>query len=250
MSALPVSVAVGDYRQTVAMSSTPSPVAEAPPLLSPARQGLADAIAALRAARDHFDRERGPAEALEQVIAAADRAEAELTRLQAERMRLVGARLLDGQRGERPSAGKDESRAEHVARRARADAEAAQTVLSAASERRQAAQQVLAAASLRHRDVICAAAAEAALALAPSLAEALCAGLRIQEAMETVARALQAESQAGRLPMSPAGNAAELIHDAIRAVKRNAAVPRDDAAGARFINRLALDAEAEPLTGD
>jgi hypothetical protein len=205
---------------------------------------LADAIAALKAAQEHFDRERAPAEALEQVIAGADRAEANLARFQAERMRAIGAWLLDGQQGERPSPGKDEARAEHEARRARTDATAAESVLPAASRRRQVAQSALAEAAQRCKEMVCAVAAEAALALAPVLADKLHEALQVQETMEAVVRTLRAEADAGRLPMSPAGNAAERILEAIRTVRGEAAVVRDDATGLAFINHAAADAAA------
>jgi hypothetical protein len=88
--------------------------------------------------------------------------------------------------------------------------------------------------------MMCAVAAEAALALAEKLREAL----QIRDRMETVARMLRAEADAGRLPMSPAGNAAERIIAAIRIVRGEAAVVRDDGVGLDFLNRAAADPTA------
>jgi hypothetical protein len=117
-------------------------------------------------------------------------------------------------------------------------------VLPAASRRRQVGQAALAEAAQRHKEMVCAVAAEAALALAPVLADKLREALQIQDRMGAVVRALRGEADAGRLPMSPAGNAAERIIEAIRAVKGEAVVARDDAAGLHFLNRAALDPTA------
>jgi hypothetical protein len=63
--------------------------------------------------------------------------------------------------------------------------------------------------------------------------------------MEATVRALRAEADAGRLPMSPAGNAAERIVEAIRIIIRGeAVVVRDDGVGLDFLNRAAVDPAA------
>jgi hypothetical protein len=74
--------------------------------------------------------ERAPADLLQQVVTAADQAEAELARLQADRQRQTGEWLATGQQGERPMVGHDEVQAERVANTARADADAARRARS------------------------------------------------------------------------------------------------------------------------
>ncbi len=102
------------------------------PSLSPARAALADAQAAFQRTRARADEPQRPVTTGEALVAAADQAEAELDRLRAERKRVTGRWLLAGQEGERPAPTIDETKAEHVAKRARADAAAAASGLPAA----------------------------------------------------------------------------------------------------------------------
>jgi hypothetical protein len=139
--------------------------------------------------------------------------------------------LTAGRVGERPIAGHVEQCAATLATELRADAVAAALALPAASSRRQVAQAALSTTALRQKETICLTAGEAALDLLPQLVAAQTTVLKVQDRMEGVARALQALADAGQLPASPGGNAAERIVAAVALARREAAVARDDAVG-------------------
>jgi hypothetical protein len=102
--------------------------AVAAPELSPPRAELQRAIAAVGEAQAKFEKADRPVQALQKVIADADKARAEHAALRADRQRRISKWLIEGQQGERPAA-EEEARVEHMVRLARAEAEAAELAL-------------------------------------------------------------------------------------------------------------------------
>jgi hypothetical protein len=212
--------------------------------LSPGRQALADAIAAVQAAQAALAEAERPCEVLHAPIAGPDRAEAELAAFQAERQRQIGAWLAGGQQGERPAPSKDETRAEHVARRARADAEAAELALPPLLARRQAALGALNAQSAQQQAASCEAAVDAAREWVDAkLRPAIETTSRAEVPLRSLQRALWLRGQGGNSIPSAAGAAGRIVQ-MIEAAKREAGVEHDYAAGDDLLNRLVRDPTA------
>jgi hypothetical protein len=226
-------------------AASPSQAPETPPL-SPAREALADAIAAVTAAQQAFDEADRPVRALQAVITSAAEAEVELARLQAERQERLGVWLAGGSVGERPAQSKDEMKAEHDAKRARADAAAAELALPAILAPRQAALAELNRASTQRDAALCEAAVDAARqAIEDRLKPAILEMLRCELPIEALRHAVFAAGQRATAPISTAPGAAGRIVEIVRAAKREIGVERDNAAGERFLDRLLSDPAAK-----
>jgi hypothetical protein len=229
------------------MSALPA-VAEdlSPPPLSPGREVLRQALTALRQAQQAFDEADRPARTLNGVIAEAARVELALFELQAERQRLLGEWLATGRVGERPAQSKDEVKAEHDAKRARADAAAAELALPAILAPRQAALAELNRASTQRDAALVEAAVDAAReAIEDRLRPAIEAMLRVEVPIEALRHAVFAAGNRATARISTAPGAAGRIAELVAAAKREVGVERDNAVGERFLDRLLNDPAAK-----
>jgi hypothetical protein len=232
MSALPAAVAAAED-------------APAPLPLSPGRDALRVALAAVRVAQGHFDEVDRPVQALNKIIAAAGAAERELAEHQAERQQRLGAWLVDGG-GERPGVSHTEVRAEREAKTARTDAAAAEKALPPLLAPRMAALAALNMASAQRDAALCSAAVDAAGEVVEAeLKPAIEAVLRVEVRIQALRHALwmAGNRASGSIPVAP--GAAGRIVEMIVAAKREVGVERDNAAGEEFLNRLCADPTAK-----
>jgi hypothetical protein len=230
--------------RTVRLREPVVPIAPAPPEmpqpLAPAREALRVAIARVGTAQANLEAFERPVRALEEVIHAADRAEAELAEALVERERAIGAWLAAGQQGPRPALAEDEQALAARAREAREDAEAAKRALPGSIALRSQAAAALAQASERHREMIAEAAIQAARELVDDqLVPAVEGVLRIEARLAGLRLILTTDST---LPNG--GSCAARVGDLIRAGKGRPAVARDDAGGRRFLDQLGHDPAA------
>jgi hypothetical protein len=216
---------------------SPTPTRETPPTAA-ARRALADAIEARERARAVIDAAQRPVTIGEALVAAADRAEAELDRLRAERKRLTGQWLLAGGEGERPASSKDETLAEHLARRARADAEAAAGELAPAMKARDDALGALRQAAERREVAVGAVLAdEVSAALLAEMGAAIELQLKAEAKLRGLCTILREhEGVAGM---------AEGIEAGIRRVKAEAGVPHRVEWARSYWGGLSADAAHE-----
>jgi hypothetical protein len=216
------------------------------PPQSPAREALAGAIRSLAAASAELERASRPAERLQNLIAAHDRAVRALAEAREADTAELGAWLAEGRDGGRPGLSDATREAERAVRELEVDAAAARLALPAtATVHAQAHAQLVTAQ--HHRDECL---AVAALAAAREVVDTeLKAALEDVLKIEVRLRGLQlALGEAGNRVVEPirnAGGCAAQISDLIGKAREEAAIMRDDAVGRDFLNRLAGDPEAK-----
>jgi hypothetical protein len=234
---------VADYRQTVVVAAPEPPL---PLSLSPGREALAVANAAVKAAQQAFDEADKPVAALQAVVARAQQAEATLAELQAERQRRVGDWLVSGAFGERPAISHIELKAEKAVKTARSDADAAEKALPAVLGPRNAALAALnAAVAQRAHALVCAALDAAREVVEAELVPAIEGVLLVERRLLGLRHALflAANRASGAIPA--AGGAVGAIVDMIRAAKNEVGIQQDNAGGEAFLNALGADPQAK-----
>lgn len=220
---------------------------EAPPPLSPNREALRSAIAALAAGQAEVERRAAPLRRLHEAISRADQAEAEARSLRDAHGRMVAEWIAGGCDDARPQPSPALVEAERRAAVAAGDAAAARSALAEAERA-----YTTAATALRplqsERDIAAGTAAiDAARRLAAELTRRLEAALAIEAQIQSVADELQRRGDAAPMgaPEKRLLGCAAMIRDVATAARRAAGVPVDGETGRRLLDRLANDAEAE-----
>jgi hypothetical protein len=203
-----------------------------PSQLSPARQALAEAIAAFEKALTLVEERQRPVARGAALAEAADRAEAEYARLRDDRELLTGEALLAG--GERPEPSGAELSVKRAAEAARGDAAAAARALPPLVEARNAAIAALQQASGdREMGIGAVLADEVAAALLGELAEAISRSLQVEVRLRAICTTLREHAM---------GGLAERIEDAVRRVKDEAGVQHRPEWARQYWAGLAADA--------
>jgi hypothetical protein len=215
------------------------------PPLSPARQALRQAIADLHAAQDEAERVRKPADRLQQLIGAADRAERDLAELREADTAALGQWLAGGVEGARPEPSQKTLDCEHRVAELARDGSAARSMLPPlAAEAAASAQAVAEAARRRDEALVYAAGAAAEEVIAAELVPALEAVLKAEARLRGLGAALLEACHRSAAPIAAAGGISGQISEAIGKARAEVAVARDDDGGRRFLNKLAGDPEA------
>jgi hypothetical protein len=215
------------------------------PPQSPAREALAGAIRSLAAASAELERASKPADRLQNLIAAHDRAVRALAEAREADTAELGAWLAEGRDGDRPGMSDATREAERAVRELEVDAAAARLALPAkATERAQAHAQLMTAQ--HHRDECLAVAAHDAArdVVNTELKAALEDVLRVEVKLRGLMVALGEAANRSQAPIPVAGGIAAQIGDEIAAARRDAAIARDDVYGRTFFDKLASDPEA------
>jgi hypothetical protein len=209
-----------------------------PPLLSPARDRLRHALAALDAAQRQSEDRTRPLQRLDQVSSEAAELERELPRLQCEDEALLGEWIAQGSIGPRP-----EPSAATVATKARLaelapDLRGADAARPAARAMQQSGFALVAEAATERDLALSAVALEAAEPVAGELTTALNSALALEARLLSLRDELRAHPDNGN------GASADAIDVLIRAAKAAAGVPRNSEAGRRLLDALARDPSA------
>jgi len=213
------------------------------PALSPARQALADAIAAVAAANAEVERATAPLRRLEGLLSEQGQLEARLAGYREEHDRAVGAWRAGGCAGERPrpdprSLGV-EQRLDEIGR----DVPGVRSVHAEHQEAQRAAQAKLVAAVAHRQRCIYACLRDAARPAFAALRAAIARAVTV-EATTLAGLVAVLQQRVAQGDTEPGGELEWLINE-IKAVRGSIAVPRDEDRARRLLDRLATDPTAE-----
>jgi len=204
--------------------------------LSPARDRLRMAIAALAAAQRDLEDAAAPVRRLDAVLAEAERLKRELAGARDEDQAALGRWIAQGGVGDRPQPSVTAVAADASLGELAPEVRAVASALPAARTDQEAAAERVGLAAAERDAALHAVAVEVAAAAADELTEALNRALRVEAKIHSVREALSAHTDG--LPAS------EKINAALRQAKAAAGVPRNADAGRRLLELLADDPAA------
>jgi hypothetical protein len=218
------------------MSLTRSTDADAPVALSPARDRLGQAIAALAFAQRDLEGATTPIRRLEAVLAEAERLNRELACLQCNDEAELGRWIAEGGDSARPRPSDATAAADASLAALAPEVRAVSAALPAARAAQEAAAERVRLAAAERDAALDAVAVEAASLAAGELTEALNRALTVEARIHSLREALGARTSGLA--------ASEKINGAVRQARAAAGVPRNSDAGRRLLDALARDPAA------
>jgi hypothetical protein len=207
--------------------------------LSPARQRLRDAVAALDRAQCEAEDSTKPLRRLDQVTAEVAELEHEIARLQSEDSATLGRWIAEGSIGPRPGPSASTVATEQRLTELQPAVRAVASALPAAQEAHRQSPAHLHGAAAERSLAIADVAVEASAVVAGELTAALNVALAAEAKLLGLCNELRARPDNGN------GSAAEKIAALIKRAKAAAGVPRDPESGRALLGALAHNPSAE-----